>query len=641
MATNWAELAKNIDWSDWVSAGQTRNFLIDDPILDWLSEYGFRRDSTTAEWIPNREFCHGFLPDHHPSNTHYLPECDFGKFIVGKGVEFERCVYALIDKIVVDAGPEAPIRVAQGHAEIKDWKCVARTFQLMQQGVPVIYQAVLWDPSTRTFGTPDLLVRSDFLNCIISGSMPVDSENIPATHLGTDFHYVVVEIKYTTLPFDSFGEVGNDKAHHKAQVALYNHALGNLQGYESKFGFIIGRSWKRKDERGNGCFEQIGRFRIEQPQFRKPSIDWFQAALTAAEWVRRVRNEGMNWRVLPSESVSELRPNMANKNDAPFHGAKRKIAEETGEITQLWMVGVDKRNAFVDRHRCNDWKNECCTSAALGLTNAAHDRLEKMLWINRDPDAPLVSPDPVETEREAWMESEGIEFFVDFETCSDLDDDFAALPEKGGNALIFMIGCGHFESGEWKFECFVADRLEPSCEKEIILKWVSHMDAVRDRLAPTCKSPKVFHWSPAEKSTLSEAYNSARSRHGQAWADPNWFDFLGRVVKPRESSDCFVVKGAFGFGLKAIGKALYGHGLIETCWSDGPTDGLGAMAGAWWCYREAARNNTPILNVEALTPKENGQPRKLFQEIRDYNEVDCKVMAECIEFLRSKILIAS
>ena len=41
-----------------------------------------------------------------------------------------------------------------------------------------------------------------------------------------------------------------------------------------------------------------------------------------------------------------------------------------------------------------------------------------------------------------------------------------------------------------------------------------------------------------------------------------------------------VVRGALGFGLKAVASALHTHGLIKTDWVDSPIDGLGAMAPA-------------------------------------------------------------
>jgi hypothetical protein len=125
----------------------------------------------------------------------------------------------------------------------------------------------------------------------------------------------------------------------------------------------------------------------------------------------------------------------------------------------------------------------------------------------------------------------------------------------------------------------------------------------------------VYHWSPAEVSFLESAYNSAVRRHPEKrWPEPYWFDFLNRVIK----AEPVVFRGAMGFGLKAIGKALFDAGKIKTNWDDGPTDGLGAMVGAWW----AARQDGSLSENE------------LVQEIACYNEVDCKVMLEVIQYLR-------
>lgn len=69
------------------------------------------------------------------------------------------------------------------------------------------------------------------------------------------------------------------------------------------------------------------------------------------------------------------------------------------------------------------------------------------------------------------------------------------------------------------------------------------------------------------------------------WPSPRWFDFLKEVVR----AEPVVIRGALGFGLKAVANAMYEFGLIETHWDAGPADGLGAMMGAWWCAREAER----------------------------------------------------
>jgi hypothetical protein len=222
-----------------------------------------------------------------------------------------------------------------------------------------------------------------------------------------------------------------------------------------------------------------------------------------------------------------------------------------------------------------------------------------------------------------WRDPVVPEFYVDFETVSDLDDDFSAFPRAGGQPLIFMIGCGHFAGPAdrrcWTFSAFTARSLSLPEERRIIDEWLAHMVGVCDDAGTTLDRARLFHWSPAETSTLTSAYNAAEIRQGRpGWPALPWCDLLNRVVKEQPVT----VRGAFGFGLKAIAKAMQQHGLIETVWADGPADGLGAMIGAWWCQREADRRGCALSEID------------LMREIGAYNEVDCRVMAEVLEYLR-------
>jgi hypothetical protein len=211
-----------------------------------------------------------------------------------------------------------------------------------------------------------------------------------------------------------------------------------------------------------------------------------------------------------------------------------------------------------------------------------------------------------------------VELFVDFETVSNLADDFTRMPEEGGQPLIFMIGCGHLEDGEWGFAQFVTDRLDEASEERIIDAWLAHMAEVTERLAPGT-NPWILHWSPAEPINYEADYRSAKARHPEkGWPDLHWFDFLNRVVK----AEPVVVRGALAFGLKAVAGSFRQHGLIETQWTDGPTDGLGAMVGAWACAAEAEATGCRLIDVD------------LMREIARYNEVDCRVMQEIVDYLR-------
>ena len=229
-------------------------------------------------------------------------------------------------------------------------------------------------------------------------------------------------------------------------------------------------------------------------------------------------------------------------------------------------------------------------------------------------------PDRIRHAGDAWRAGPAVEFYVDFETVSNLADDFSSLPATGGQPLIFQIGCGRFDDGEWVFGQWTADRIREPNEAVIVGQWVDHMVGVLLARGLTWADVRIVHWSAAEPAFLDNAYNAARERHPENdWPALPWFDFLQQVIR----TEPVAVRGAFGFGLKPIAKGMHAGGLIETTWGEGPTDGLGAMIGAWWCDAEAARVGGRMLDLE------------LMAEIARYNEVDCRAMAEVVAWLRA------
>ena len=83
------------------------------------------------------------------------------------------------------------------------------------------------------------------------------------------------------------------------------------------------------------------------------------------------------------------------------------------------------------------------------------------------------------------------------------------------------------------------------------------------------------------------------------------------------------VAGAWGFGLKQIAKGMHRAGLIATVWGDGPADGLGAMAAAYEAERRAAMENKRLADYDFIRAG------------AEYNEVDCRAMAEIVAWLRA------
>ena len=70
----------------------------------------------------------------------------------------------------------------------------------------MVQQGVLCDPESLTHGAADLLVRSGIFAGLFPGHISAEKALVLATGLGPDpRHYVVVDIKFTTLRLKSPG----------------------------------------------------------------------------------------------------------------------------------------------------------------------------------------------------------------------------------------------------------------------------------------------------------------------------------------------------------------------------------------------------------------------------------------------------
>ena len=586
------------EWDDWVSASATRNHALDDPLLDWLNRHGA---------------ANGFERDKTDERT------DFLTFIFRKGAEFER---AVVDHLRGLAEVRTILEEDAPYEARRDPAVAEATWEAMVEGVPIVYQGVLRDAETRTHGAPDLLVRSDVLAELFPASLSAGSAAVAAPDLDIgERHYRVVDIKYSTLHLAAGGELGNSGSTpaYKVQVFIYNRALGRLQGSLPPEAFVLGRGWTQKRQgettRVDNCMDRLAPVANDDASSTRGPLA-VQAEL-AVDWIRRMRREGHSWCVLPEPSVEELRPN-ATGDAGPWASAVRRIVAEGEDLTRLWQVGVGKRRK-ANARGLTRWTDPRVTPTEVGVAgHTTEPKLRALLEVNRDTGGPPVHPARVSAARAEWITEADIEFYVDFETVGDLDDDFSRIPARGGQPLIFTIGCGHIEDGGWRFACFTTDWLTESDEAAVIDAWFAHMATVRDRLA-LGTDPKVIHWSPHETGSLKDAYHAAVKRHPEKdWPHPNWFDFLTRVVR----EEPVVVRGAHSFGLKAVTNAMFDLGLVETRWEEGPADGRGAMVGAWWCQHKAERTSRRLTDLD------------LMREIRSYNEVDCKAMMEFVRYLR-------
>jgi hypothetical protein len=596
---NLCEPESETEWNRWVAAGQTRNWVLSDPILDWLCLYGERA---------------GFVrDDRRPS---YDPRSDFRRFILEKGLAFK----AGVSRLLQERG--SVVRIAESRKDARSIGKARATVDALRSGAPVIAEAVLRNPARRSYGVVDLLVRSDLLTSWFPELLSPEEAAHAAPGLGlTRFHYRVVDLKFHTFELTADGHVTSspDQLAYAVQVWLYAEALGRMQGYLAPSAYLLGRTWEQGEYRGEGCLERLARVDMDRwlPN-REITIE--QLARDSVEWIRRLRIDGARWRVLPEPSVAELYPHARNDDDAPWHSAKREIAEAIRELTLLPAMNPERRYA-AHAGGIQRWSDDGVSAARLGITSPAFAaRVDAVLAANR-VSSPTVVPQRIQIDP-IWRGTTPLEFHVDFETVTNLDDDFTTLPLLGGQALLVQIGCGHVAGdGGWIFAQWTVDALTVAEERRIIMSWINHMGVIRATAGVRLDQTRICHWSAAEPVNLETAYNAARERHQHAdWPTPlPWFDVLDRVIR----AEPVAVTGAFNFGLKSIAKAMHSAGLISTTWADGPTDGLGAMVATWFAAREALAQNTPLSR------------HPLMMEVARYNEIDCRVMSEIIFWLRN------
>jgi hypothetical protein len=582
------------DWLDWVPAGAVRNWCDGDLLVDWLAEYGeqhgFRRDDRLPGY--DRVF-------------------DLPRFLMEQGRRFEQA-------LLVDLQGRWPVtRIATRPDEARSLAAAEATWDAMKDGAPVIASAVLRDPERRTFGVADLLVRSDILGELCPEAFVGDQLELPVAALRHGRHYRVVDVKFSTLHLLKDGGLGASDVDVMAQAWIYNEALGRLQGFTPPAAYVAGRAWRQGAARGDRCWERLARVPREA-YVRSRDEDLANLVALASAWIRRLRTEGAEWRALPIPSVPELWPNMKASSDFPWHAAKAEIAAKLADLTILPRVNPELR-AAAHATGVTRWDDTRTSAMLFGLDGENARTLDAVIAVNRDGGEP-VRPRRVTADEERWRIPPAAEAFVDFEFVHDLDDDFRSFPQKGGQSLIFQIGCGTYRERQWSFQQFTVDDLGVDAEGHMIDEWLAHLAVLAAAAGlGSASDVRLVHWSLAEESNFERAYESARSRHpDREWPPLQWYDLLGRVFR----AEPVVVRGAFSFGLKAIARALRAHGLIATEWGEGLADGAGAMAGAWSAAAESRARGRSLRESPVM------------REIAAYNEVDCRVMAEILDHLR-------
>lgn len=586
---------------EWVSATAIRNYMLNDPLIDWLDRY---YDHYEINKVSQGK-----------TNKIEVTKGSDNKMNVlfSNGLKFEQAVFDELKKKY----PEDCVQVSHNNYGLTEGN-YQKTITYMEEGKPIILQAVLINRENKTRGIADIVIRSDYINKLF-GELQITSEkeNIPAPKLNKTYHYRVIDVKWTTLHLCSNGKLirNNDRIPaYKGQLAIYNCILGHIQGYYPNQTYILGHSYAYEtcgDKfTGSSCFDLLGH--IDYEDFDKPFI---AQTAEAIKWIRKLRYEGFKWKIIPP-SISELYPNMSNNNDAPWTEVKKNISTKICELTQLWQVGV-KNRVIGHSNKIYKWTDKRCNAFRLGITGKKiAPILDKIIKTNRSKTI-LIDPKVIKNNDMNWQIKHELDFYVDFETINDCfrNKSMDIYEDKLNTNIIFMIGCGYIDNNEWQYKCFKMNKLDLDNERDIIDEWFQFIKSRIDIYKKDNIKVRFIHWSNAEITSL----NIANKRHYLRWQEYLnnilWID-LCKIFQ----DEPITIKGVLRFKLKDIAKAMHNYGMINTTWDLDITDGLSAMIDAITYYENLDNDKDNITTIN---------------NIQKYNEVDCKVIWEIITYLRN------
>jgi len=561
--------------SDWVSATKTRNYILNDPLLDYLNLYKTSENTQTGI---------------------------FTKFIMNQGILFEEGIVVLLKNKFGDSFKQIAGTSGTVQEDSRDTYKFKETVDAIKNKTPIIYQGVLHNSKKKEYGVPDLIVHRDYISKLVTDA-PTDLTE----------EYYIIDIKFTTLYFSAKGFLLNSGSvpAFKSQIYVYLDSLNGITKSKGTTAFILARRWIQGSTGNN---EQTAFNRLGVIDYATFDADYPARTKNAMKWYRKVKDLGKNWVLTPNPSVPELYPNMKNEYDYPWRPFKVSYAQEIGEITLMWQCGV-KRRRIAHSNGVFHWNK--ATSESLGFKKKSkyYKTVNKMIAVQTSNELPVIR-----NNISKWKSKQLLDFYVDYETISNVTDDFISLPQVDTkSSIIFLIGCGYSDpiTKEWIYNYFLAKEISISAEQQIVSDWFSYMDSVKAKF-PSPKEPRLIHWSNAEASF----FEAVVKRHQILKADlpwnfnPNWLDFL-TVVR----SEPAVIKGAFNFGLKTFGNAMQKLNLVTTVWESDCANGIDAMIIAFNAYKNS----------------ESVEESPEMKDIIHYNEIDCKMVFEIVRYFRSLI----
>jgi hypothetical protein len=549
-----------------------------------------------------------------------------------KGNRFEDSVIAELKSLIrdLDDGVNKIVQICNNYKESALFGKFMMTVRYMQLKYPFIYQGLLFNCVDKTYGMPDLLIRGYFINLLFNTDI-VESKHYD--------HYFVVDIKSTK--FKTSKHTGSILSttrlidFYKVQLFTYNYALGLIQNMIAPMAFILYPS--------SGLESQLTQLKInsksiawcsiyfnnvgdapdhltEMSEINRKSRDGIHAKYTdSVKWVSDVRKNGIHWD-LENPNMVELMPNIKTEYDThaikqiKYDLIKKQSVGGFENITLLWNCS--------ERHQIQGWNNGVFNwkkdtrdvAELLGFrkTTKTHRILNIIIQMNQSEelyktqnmlggsigkkrkrnDDHLTANVYIGELNRSKLRKIAPEIYVDLEFLT-------------GSDIIYMIGVGWEEDGEYHCTTYIAQELSKDAEQTILDKF--YTDFIHDN------NPRIVSWGHVEHSILKRKMPAI----DHLVTAESYLD-LCQVFRQAP----IVVRGSLQFGLKSIANALYRHKHIQTAW---PSINYKSLHN---------QDMTSDILEYLLHEYYNDGDENALDNIVSYNEIDTKILWEILGWLR-------
>ncbi len=264
--------------SFYCSVSQIKNFLLEEPLLDYLNLYGDKSKQTKPTF----------------------EECDFSTFIMDMGNKWEEYVVNIIvEKCKLNNLSYTFVERKSGYHQTKN---------ALSNKTDVIFQAQVKDWNNNITGYPDIILKKSAFLKLFKSSFD-ELNNVP------DNEYIVIDIKFSTVKSDENSYViqnSNYIKFIKGQISMYSRMLKSV----SPIGFIISKDIS--------TIEYPISVNVKDKVLNKECD-------SAIEWLKLLYEKGKDL------DISNLKPNLNNTMDGYWREYKKELTSFSEEKQDDWV----------------------------------------------------------------------------------------------------------------------------------------------------------------------------------------------------------------------------------------------------------------------------------------------------------------